>query len=154
MRPVIALLVAAMLAGCAAGTPLPAPPRGPVPDMQGTWRGTWGGAPAALLVTAQDFESGYSGVFVGGSQVAGSRRPGITGVLTSTIQGEAVSARADGWFGSDASGRQIVLVQAETPDGLQRLTLARVNDDRLQGTGESSFRWGPQGPAQLTRQTR
>jgi hypothetical protein len=41
-----------------------------------------------------------------------------------------------------------------TPDGGQRLTLARVSEDQLQGTGESTFRWGPRGPARLTRQAR
>jgi hypothetical protein len=154
MRWIIAVLLAATLNGCAMGTPLPAPPTGPVPELLGTWRGTWGGEPAVLLVMDQAADVGYSGVFVGTAQVFGPRRPGVAGILTSTIRGMAVSSRAEGWLGRDASGRLLLVVHTETPDGAQRLTLARVSEDQLQGTGESSFRWGPQGPARLTRHTR
>jgi hypothetical protein len=154
MRLVLALAAGLMLAGCASGTPLPTPPTGEVPDLLGTWRGTWGGEPLVLLVTGQHEDTGYSGVFVGGAQIFGQRRPGISGVLTSTIRGAAVSSRAAGWFGRDATGRQVLLIQTDTPDGGQRLTLARVSESQLQGMGESDFRWGPKGPAQLTRQPR
>jgi len=75
-------------------------------------------------------------------------------VLTSTIRGEAVSARAEGWAGNDATGRLLLLVHSESPAGVQRLTLARVSPDQLQGTGDSTFGWGPRGPARLTRQAR
>jgi hypothetical protein len=153
MRWLSAMLMVATLAGCVGGTPLPAPPVGPVPDLIGTWRGTWGGEPVTLLVTEQT-DAGYSGIFVSADHLMGPRRPGVSGVLTSTIRGAAVSSRAVGWLGNDASGRLVLLVQTETPDGLQRLTLARVGDDQLQGTGEASFRWGPKGPARLTRQPR
>jgi hypothetical protein len=154
MRSFMAVLVTATLTGCASGAPLPAPPTGPVPDIVGTWRGTWGGHPAVLLVTDQSVDAGYSGVFAGNYQILGHRRPGVSGVLTSTIRGTAVSSRAEGWLGNDARGRLVLVVQTDTPDGQQRLTLARVSEDELQGTGESSFRWGPQGPARLTRQPR
>ena len=148
------MLLAAMLAGCVAGIPLPAPPTGPVPELTGTWRGTWGGEPASLLVTEQTGDAGYSGIFTSADHLWGPRRPGVSGVLTSTIRGAPVSSRAEGWLGNDARGRLVLLLQTETPDGRQRLTLARVGEDQLQGTGESSFRWGPQGPARLTRQSR
>jgi hypothetical protein len=154
MRWLIVALVAATMGGCVGGTPLPSPPTGPVPDLVGTWRGTWGGQPLSLLVTEQVGDAGYSGVFVGDYHLGGPRRPGVAGVLTSTIRGRAVSSTAEGWLGNDARGRLLLLIQTETPDGSQRLTLARVSDDQLQGTGESSFRWGPSGPAQLTRQPR
>jgi hypothetical protein len=154
MRSVIVALVTTALTACVSGTPLPAPPTGPVPDIVGTWRGTWGGEPAALLVTDQTAEAAHSGVFAGGYQILGQRRPGLSGVLTSTIRGAAVSSRAEGWLGHDARGRLLLVVQTDTPDGQQRLTLARVSEDELQGTGESSFRWGPKGPARLTRQPR
>lgn len=153
MRRVLTMLAAATLGACASWTPLPAPPTGPMPDVVGTWRGTWGGQPAALLIIGQDVDAGYSGVFLGDAHL-GSRRPGVTGVLTSTIRGAAVSSRADGWLGTDARGRLVLRIQAVTPDGGQRLTLARVSEDQLQGTGESTFRWGPRGPARLTRQAR
>jgi len=154
MRWLVTVLLAAVLGGCALGPALPPPPSGPVPDLVGTWRGTWGGAPAALLITQQTADSGYSGVFVGNYQLGGPNRPGISGVLTSTIRGEAVSARAEGWAGNDAAGRLLLLVHSESPAGVQRLTLARVGPDQLQGTGDSTFGWGPRGPARLTRQAR
>jgi hypothetical protein len=134
--------------------PLPPAPTGPVPDLAGTWRGTWASEPLTLLVVAQPAEPGPGGVYLGNYELLGGRRPGITGVLTSTIRGTAVSSRAEGWLGSDASGRLVVLVRSETPDGVERLTLVRVSENRLQGTGDSSFRWGPRGPAELTRTPR
>jgi hypothetical protein len=154
MRCVATVLLVALLGGCAVSPPLPPPPTGPVPDLIGTWRGTWGGEPLVLLITEQTAHSGYSGIFFGDYQLGGPHRPGISGVLTSTIRGEAVSARAEGWAGNDATGRLLLLVQSDSPAGLQRLTLARVRPDRLQGSGESSFGWGPRGPAELTRQPR
>ena len=154
MRWLFTVLLAAVLGGCALGPPLPPPPSGPVPDLIGTWRGTWGGAPAALLITEQTADSGYAGVFVGNYQLGGPNRPSISGVLTSTIGGEAVSARADGWVGNDATGRVLLVVQSESPAGVQWLTLTRAGGDELQGTGDSSFTWGPRGPARLTRQAR
>jgi hypothetical protein len=154
MRRLAPLLLAVLLGGCAIGPPLPPPPRGPVPDLIGTWRGTWAGEPVALLIIQQTADSGYSGIFLGDYQLGGPHRPGISGVLTSTIRGEAVSARAEGWAGNDATGRLLLLVQSDSPAGVQRLMLARVGSDQLQGTGESSFGWGPRGPAQLTRQAR
>jgi hypothetical protein len=154
MRWLGAMVMAVTLTGCVGETPLPAPPTGPVPGLAGTWRGTWGGEPVTLLITVQDADTGYSGFFVSAYHLLGPRRPGVSGVLTSTIRGAAVGARAEGWLGNDASGRLVLLLHAETPDGQQRLTLAHVGDDQLQGTGESSFRWGPKGPARLTRQPR
>ena len=149
-----ALLAALVLTGCASGTPVLTTPTGPVPDLVGAWRGTWGGQPAALLITDQNAETAYSGVFVGDAQIFGPRRPAVSGVLSSTIRGALVSTRVTGWFGNDATGRQVLVLSADGVDGLQRLTLTRVSETQLQGTGDSTFRWGPSGPAQLTRQPR
>ena len=154
MRRLIPVLVAVLLGGCAVGPPLPPPPRGPVPDLVGTWRGTWAGEPVALLISQQTADSAYSGIFLGDYHLGGPHRPGISGVLTSRIRGEAVSTRAEGWAGNDATGRLLLLVQSDSPAGVQRLMLTRVGRDELQGTGESSFSWGSRGPAQLTRQAR
>jgi hypothetical protein len=151
------LLAAVFLTACAVQAPLPPPPSSqvaPAPDLAGTWRGTWGGGPVALLLTPEPIEVGTSGVYLGNYELLGGRRPGVTGVLTSWISGAAVSSRAQGWLGSDARGRLVLVVQSETPDGTQRLTLARVAENQLQGSGDSSFRWGPRGPAELTRQPR
>ena len=152
----LALAAAALvLAGCAVmEPPLPPPPTGPVPNLIGTWRGTWASEPLTLLVVPESAEAGPGGVYLGSYELFGTRRPGITGVLTSTIRGAAVSSRAEGWLASDASGRLVLLVRSETPDGVERLTLVRVDEDRLQGSGDSSFRWGPRGPAELTRTRR
>jgi hypothetical protein len=154
MRPLRAILAALVLAGCVSSTPVLTPPTGPVPDLVGTWRGTWGGEPAALLITAQNADGAYAGVYVGDWQVLGPRRPAVSGVLSSTIRGALVSSRVTGWFGNDAAGRQVLVLAADGVDGLQRLTLTRVNATQLQGTGTSTFRWGPEGPAQFTRQPR
>lgn len=154
MRWLIAVLVAVSLVGCAVAPPLPPPATGPVPDLIGTWRGTWAGEPLALLIVSQTPDSGSAGVSIADYQIGGPRRPGISGVLTSTIRGEAVSSRAEGWIGNDATGRLLLLIQSESPAGLQYLTLARVNRDQLAGSGESTFTWGPRGTAELTRQPR
>lgn len=153
MHRLLVLLVAVVLAGCAPLPPAPPPPlSGPVPDLVGTWRGTWAGEPLTLLIVTQTAESPYSGFSVADYQLFGMRRPGVSGVLTSTIRGEAVSSRAEGWLGGDATGRLLLLVQTDTPWGLQYLTLARIGRDQLAGSGDSSFTWGPRGPAELTRQ--
>jgi hypothetical protein len=155
MRRLIVGLVLVLLGGCAVAPPLPPPPAtGFVPDLVGTWRGTWAGEPVSLLIISQTPDIGdYSGVFIAGYQVLGPRRPGISGVLTSTIRGEAVSSRAEGWIGNDATGRLLLLVQSESPAGFQYLTLARVTPSQFAGSGESSFSWGPRGPAELTRRS-
>jgi hypothetical protein len=142
------------LGGCALGPPLPPPATGPVPDLVGTWRGTWAGEPLALLIVSQTPDSGYAGVSIADYQLGGPRRPGISGVLTSTIRGEPVSSRAEGWIGNDATGRVLLLVESDSPAGRQYLTLARLNPDQLAGSGQSSFTWGPRGAATLTRQPR
>lgn len=141
-----------LAAACTAGTPVPAPlpPSVPVADLRGAWSGTWGGQPAALLIDAQTGAAGYSGLYVGNYQVLGHDRPGVSGILTSAINGEATSVKAQGWFGM-SNGQEILFLQADSPSGSQRLTLRRDGPDRLVGTGDSSFRWGPAGPIQLTR---
>lgn len=149
-RPLTALLLtlAAGLAGCS--SPLvPAPPSA-VPDLRASWTGTWGGQPLSVLVTDQDDLSGTRGLFLGSWQVLGERTTSLTAVMTSTIRGEPVSANASGRVGY-AGGVLTILMSAETSDGIQTLRLSPRGPDRLQGRGESSFRWGPSGPVDLTR---
>jgi hypothetical protein len=130
---------------------LPSPPPGPVPDLRGTWAGTWGGRPAFLLVTDQQDEFTESGVYLGSYALLGERRPGLTGILTSSIGQDTISTNAQGWFGY-SGGRLMLVLRADTADGTQYLTLGFADERRLRGTGESSFRWGPRGPVELTRQ--
>jgi hypothetical protein len=154
MRIVVGLAALLLLAGaCTTSTALPQPPPpgagASVNDIRGSWRGTWGGAPAALLITDQQ-AAGYSGLYVGNYQVLGHERPGVSGILTSQINREQTSVRAYGWFGG-VDGQVTLRILADSPSGQQRLTLRPDGPDRLVGMGESSFRWGPGGPIELTR---
>jgi hypothetical protein len=146
----LALLVA--VAGCESAPPAP-PPTGSVPDLRGTWTGTWGGAPVTLVVTGEEDVGAGSGVYLGSWQVLGQRNPGLSGVLTTTVRGERVSLAATGRLTSNA-GRPAVLLTATGPAGAQELRLTHVAPDRLRGTGESSYAWGPRGVAELTRVSR
>jgi hypothetical protein len=153
MRVAIGLTVA-MLVATACTTPLPQPPPPgagvSANDIRGSWRGTWGGAPAALLITEQLMQAGYSGLYIGNYQVLGNERPGVSGILTSQIDTEQTSVHASGWFGG-LDGQVILKIFADSPSGQQRLTLRQDGPDRFIGVGESSFRGGPAGPIELTR---
>ncbi len=149
-RAVFVLFVA--LAGCAQTvdqTPPPSATAGP-DDLRGNWVGTWGGGPVQLVIAGQVELGERSGIYVGPVQVLGRRRPGIAGVLTSTIAGSPVSANAEGWLGN-VGGLLTLLLRATTIAGIQQMTLARSAPDRWTGRGESEFAWGPQGPIELTR---
>lgn len=145
----LALVLVLVLTACATGEPI-APPAVSAPDLRGSWTGTWGGEPCALLVTEQTIGPGPSSIMLGPWQLFGERYPTVSGVLTSTIESEQVSTRVDGLVGL-AGGRFVLMLSARAGAGDQRLTLRLVDEDRLQGSGDSQFRWGPQGPAQLTR---
>jgi hypothetical protein len=149
-RAVFVLLVA--LAGCAQTVDqAPSPPATAGPDdLRGSWVGTWGGAPVQLVIAEQVELGERSGIYFGPVQVLGRRRPGIAGVLTSTIAGAPVSANAEGWLGN-VGGRLTLLLRATTIAGIQQMTLARSAPDRWTGRGESEFAWGPQGPIAIVR---
>jgi hypothetical protein len=158
MRTAIGLVALALLVvACTTGTPLPQPPPPgsgtTISDIRGSWRGTWGGTPAALLITDQEAHAGYSGLYVGGYQVLGHERPGVSGILTSQINKEQTSVRAYGWFGG-VEGQLTLRVVADSPSGQQRITMRPDGRNRLIGMGDSSFAWGPAGPIELTRVTR
>ena len=147
-------VAAVMLLAAGCTTPLPQPlPAGAgvvVGDIRGSWRGTWGGTPAALLITDQQIQAGYSGLYIGSYQLLGNERPGVSGILTSQIDKDQTSVRAYGWFGG-VEGQLTLRILADWPNGQQRLTLRPDGPDRFVGMGESSFRWGPNGPIELTR---
>lgn len=149
MRRLAAILAILLAAGCSSAPPV-GPPAVSAPDLRGTWTGTWGGEPFALLVTDQTIGPGDSSVMLGPWQLLGERYPTITAVMTSTIRGERVSTHADGLLGQ-SGGRIVVSLRARSAAGDQRVTLRLVDRDRLQGSGDSQYRWGPQGPALLTR---
>ncbi len=145
---------AVVITGCASESqPVPpAPPAITIPDLRGTWSGTWGGTPLTLLVIEQHETGAYSGFYLGSVPLLGQRVPNVNGVMTSTIRGDAVSISIEGWFGYANAGL-ILLVKGATSDGTQQLMLTRVDPERLAGTGESSFRWGPRGSVELTRRS-
>lgn len=153
MRIVGVVAIALLLAGCAgpSGPPtVPATaPTTAAADLRGTWRGTWGGAPLTLLVTDQTDSAPYSGLFFGPWLVSGRRYPGVSGTMTYTDRGAAISVRFDGWIRAD---RPLMLLIASAPlDGPQQLTLKATGAASLTGDGESDFRWGPRGAIELTR---
>jgi hypothetical protein len=153
MRRCLGLLLFVALTGCAPTVDLaPPPPPTAVPDLRGAWAGTWGGGPVELVIVEQRELGDYSGVALGPVQVLGRRRPGVTGVLTSTIAGAPVSANAEGWLGY-AGGRLTLLLHATTGSGPQQLTLTQTDADRWSGQGESEFAWGPRGPIDIVRRT-
>jgi hypothetical protein len=149
----VSLGLAAWLAGCASG-PLAPPPASslgpPPPDLRGTWTGTWGGAPLTLVVTDQTELGAPSGLYFGSTLVLGQRAPGVSGVITSTIAGQPLSASVNGWLGSSGAAVTLLL-QARTLHGTLQLTLTRLPADRLVGRGESDFPWGPRGDVELSR---
>jgi hypothetical protein len=106
--------------------------------------------PARLVIVEQRELGDYSGIYLGPLQVLGRRRPGVAGVLTSTIAGAPVSANVEGWLGY-VNGQLALRLHAVTSSGAQWLTLARTADDRWVGRGESGFPWGPQGAIELAR---
>ncbi len=146
------LAVALALAACQTGPPSLAPVAlaAGVPDLRGTWTGTWGGAATRLVVTDQLDTQQYSGIYLGPVQLLGQRMPGLAGVLTVTVRGEARSANVQGWFGAAGAQPALVLV-AVTPDGREYMTLRQLSAERLAGTGDSDFAWGPRGVVELTR---
>lgn len=148
--PAAVLALAAVLTGgCGIAPPLAPARPGDVPDLRGRWVGTWAGAPASLLVLSQEDAADYEGLYVGWGVVLGERAPGLSGTLTSTVDGQPVTANARGWVGY-LEGRLTVRVHAQTSDGSQMLTLV-PSGAQLRGTGESSYRWGPRGVVDLTR---
>ena len=102
------------------------------------------------LITDQQTYAGDSGLYVGGYQVLGHPRPGVAGILTSQINKEQTSVRAYGWFGG-VEGQPTLTLVTDSPSGQQRIILRLDGPDRLVGTGNSSFKWGPTGPIELRR---
>jgi hypothetical protein len=144
-----ALLVALglLVVGCA---PLP-PPAASAPDLRGTWTGTWGGGPITVVLTDQRAGHGDSGLVLGPWQVLGESYPTVSGVLTTSIRGEAVSTQVAGRLADVGGGSLLVTMYARSVAGEQRLSLRLLEGDRLEGSGDSQYDWGPRGPVQLVR---
>ena len=75
--------------------------------------------------------------------------PGLSGILTFTVQGEAVSVNVQRRPG-DSNGKLTLVLDPLTPNG-EQLTLAHLDAHHLIGVGTSRLTWEPEGPVELVR---
>jgi hypothetical protein len=141
-------VIAALLGACAA-PPALTDPVGLMPDLRGTWTGTWAGAPMTLVILEQRDAEPVDGVTVGPWQVLGQNLPGVAGILSVKIRSEMVSVNVRGRLGT-SNGRLTLVLEPATVNG-GWLTLTRLDENRLAGTGTSQMSWEPQGPVELIR---
>lgn len=123
-------------------------PARPGPDFRGTWTGTWGDTPLTLFVLTQE-EMSTSDVYVSLRPLFGQRSPGLSGILTFTVRGEAISVNVRGRFG-DSNGKLTLVLEPVTANG-EQISLTREDEDHLTWVGTSRVSWEPQGPVALTR---
>jgi hypothetical protein len=150
---VAVVTVLAIAAGC--GPRLQSlPPGTKIPDLRGTWRGVWGTSQVVITLTGDDMAYAPSTLNVGAipidSVITRDRGPTLSGVITFEVRGEPVSTSVSGRVAS-FTGRTTVVLYASPADGDQELVLTTVQPNRLAGNGSSTFRWGPQGKVELTR---
>jgi hypothetical protein len=143
-------VIAALLAACTTAPPPLAPPDGRLPDVRGTWTGTWGGAPMTLMILDQTDAAPTEGVSVGPWQLFGRTLPGVSGILTVKIRSEMVSTNVQGRLGLTNGRLALELTPATVNGGW--ISLTKVDENRMRGTGMSQMSWEPQGPVELVRQ--
>jgi hypothetical protein len=143
-------VLAVLLTACSTAPPPLAPPDGHLPDVRGTWTGTWGGAPVTLVILDQTDAAPVEGVSVGPWQVFGRNLPGVSGILTVKIRSEMVSTNVQGRLGL-ANGRLALELAPATANG-GWISLTKLDENRMRGTGMSQMSWEPQGPVELVRQ--
>ena len=114
-----AILLVSVLSGCAYTVDQAPPPAATaVSDLRGTWAGTWGGAPVQLVVVEQRELGDYAGVYLGPVQVLGRRRPGVSGVLTSTISSRSLARPTTGGLaGASPTSRGAPRVRSSSSPG-------------------------------------
>ena len=147
---VLVAALSALLGACAAPPPLAAPV-GLMPDLRGAWAGTWGGTPVTLVILEQRDAEPVDGVTVGPWHVLGRNLPGVAGILSVKIRNEMVSVNVQGRLGT-SNGRLTLVLEPATVNG-GWISLTRLEEDRLAGTGTAQMSWEPQGPVELIRQT-
>ena len=144
------LLLATLLGACStAPPPLATPPAGLLPDLRGTWTGTWGGTPVTLIILDQSDAAPTEGVSVGPWQVFGRTLPGVSGVLSVKIRGEMLSVNVQGRLGTSNGRLALELAPATVNGGW--ISLTRLAETRMTGTGVGQMSWEPQGPVELVR---
>ena len=80
----------------------------------------------------------------------GRNLPGVAGILTVRIRSEVVSSNVQGRLGT-SNGRLTLVLEPVTVNG-GWISLTRVEENRLAGTGTGQMSWEPQGPVELIRQ--
>jgi hypothetical protein len=146
---VLVAAISALLGACAAPPPLAAP-AGLMPDLRGAWAGTWGGTPLTLVILEQRDAEPVDGVTVGPWYVLGRNLPGVAGILSVKIRNEMVSVNVQGRLGT-SNGRLTLVLEPATVNG-GWISLTRLEENRLAGTGTAQMSWEPQGPVELIRQ--
>jgi hypothetical protein len=146
---VLVAAISALLGACAAPPPLAAP-AGLMPDLRGAWAGTWGGTPLTLVILEQRDAEPVDGVTVGPWHVLGRNLPGVAGILSAKIRNEMVSVNVQGRLGAP-NGRLTLVLEPATVNG-GWISLTRLEENRLAGTGTAQMSWEPQGPVELIRQ--
>lgn len=146
---VLGAATSTVLLACAGPPPL-ATPVGAMPDLRGTWKGTWGGVPVTLVILDQGDTEPTDGVVIGPWQAFGQNLPGVSGIMTVKIRSELVSVNVQGRLGT-SNGRLTLVLEPATVNG-GWISLMRIDDNRLAGTGAAQMSWEPQGPVELTRQ--
>jgi len=146
---VLVAAISALLGACAAPPPLAAP-AGLMPDLRGAWAGTWGGTPLTLVILEQRDAEPVDGVTVGPWHVLGRNLPGVAGILSVKIRNEMVSVNVQGRLGT-SNGRLTLVLEPATVNG-GWISLTRLEENRLAGTGTAQMSWEPQGPVELIRQ--
>ena len=94
-------------------------------------------------------EASTSNVYVGPWPLFGKPLVGLSGVLTFTVRGEAISVNVWGRLG-DSNGRLTLVLDPLTANG-EQITLTYVDAQRLTGVGTSRLSWEPGGPVELVR---
>ena len=146
---VLGAATSTLLFACAGPPPLAAPV-GSMPDLRGTWTGTWGGAPVTLVILDQRDAEPTDGIAVGPWPVFGRTLPVVSGIMTVKIRRELVSVNVQGRLGTSNGRLTLVLAPATVNGGW--ISLTRIDDNSLAGTGAAQMSWEPQGPVELTRQ--
>ena len=121
-----------------------------MPDLRGAWAGTWGGTPLTLVILEQRDAEPVDGVTVGPWHVLGRNLPGVAGILSVKIRNEMVSVNVQGRLGT-SNGRLTLVLEPATVNG-GWISLTRLEENRLAGTGTAQMSWEPQGPVELIRQ--
>ena len=150
--PIGVLAIAALsLVSCTTPPPALAPPLGEMPNLRGTWKGTWGATPITLVILEQqESEPAGGGVYLGPWQVLGQSLPGVSGVFSVRLRNEMVSVNVRGRLGN-SNGRLTLVLEPVTVNG-GWISVVRLDENRLVGTGSAQMSWEPQGPVELTRQ--